>query len=95
MPENETYFIGLHNMNKAMDSSSSVLKWHSGEVFDPAIPLSAAVELSISAGHYCMTVRLDIGSNKVILEDESCTAEVAAITELNCLDLGKTREKSK
>ena len=74
----------------ALDSVSSLLKWHSGQDFDPAILLSSAVELNITSGHYCMTVRLDIGANQVVLEDESCANESQAITELNCFDLGKT-----
>ena len=90
MSEIERYFIGLHNANKAMDSASALLKWHSGLNFDPAILLSPTVELNITAGHYCLTLRLDNGTNQVILEDESCATELRAITELNCFDVGKT-----
>ena len=66
----------------------SQLQWLDGTPFDPAILNHSTV--SLSAGGYCMTIRLDVALDQLIFEDENCLVPHATIEEFNCYNLGKT-----
>ena len=87
----EKFFVGLHNHNRATAQANADLRWDRGMTpLDPGI--LSDVDLDLSGGEFCMTMRLDQSSDRMILQDEPCTSELAAITETDCYDLGKQNE---
>lgn len=84
----DTFFVGLHNMNRATSTLEADLKWYRQHEFDPTV-FSSIADVNVTSGEYCMTLRLDVATNRLVLEDSSCTATLGAIVETDCYDRGE------
>ena len=83
----DRFYIGLHNMNKAMESNAADLQWFPGEKLDPAV--AGSVQINVSSGEYCMTIRLDAIADILVLEDTACSNTFRSIREIDCYDRSK------